>query len=341
MKKLILLLIATILFAGGTSVSLPCSDGQYQRIQTKECLPLQNPSWGFKEFIHGADYPLSECSQSALKTLISSIPASGGTVLIPECIIKLSGAINIPSNVIIQGAGIGKTVIENNTTSSIFVLRGSNNILRHFSLNGKGNSLDGITGYYSKGNVLVEFVEAYNFKIDQGSGISFLTASPLINSQFTVRYCKSYNALIGIDLKVSEVAHSLFYSNEVFGNAEYGFDLSSNDGVELAGNYMHDNGVAGAKSPIATNIIYHHNDIYKNANAGLVYQLSRPSAIVRVENNSIVNNGGAAFSAWSTTMDTLYLTDNNVSGSLFNGYSITAVGIKNVVVTGDHGKIYK
>jgi hypothetical protein len=345
MKKIsfMLLLTSGLCADSDTLSSLPCVEGQYQRIQTKECLLLTNKSWGFQRFDIPFKniYPLVSCTQSALQSLLNSIPKEGGKVLLPACTINISGGINIPSNVILQGKGEGNTVISNKGTSSILILRGRNNIISHLSINGNGTSLNGIAGYYSKGNVLVEFIEAYDFNKDQGSGISFLTDEPLSNSQITVRYCKSSGGLIGIDLKVSGKAHSLLYSNEVFNNTEYGFDLSSNDGVELAGNYMHHNGIAGAKSPIATNILYHHNNINYNLSAGLVYMGSNPSAVISAQKNDLSNNGGLAFASWDANYKNLTIVNNITEGSMNpNGFTIGAIGAKTVNVIGNHKKIW-
>ena len=237
MKKLFLLIIVSIALYADPFISLPCPEGQYQRLQTKECLPLHNPTWGFQGFSIPSKnvYQLKECTQIALQSLINAIPEEGGKIVIPTCIIDTTNGINIPSNVILQGAGIGKTIINNVSTSKYsscaINLRGENNIIRNFTLNGNGSTLNGIDGYYTKGNILVEFIEAKNFKHDQGSGISFLTKYKLDNSRITVRYNISSYGLHGIDVKFQSLAKMLIYSNESFGNVNYGIDMSTNDSI--------------------------------------------------------------------------------------------------------------
>lgn len=335
-----------------TTTAALCGKDQYYRIQSKECLPLENPTWGFQEFTvpAGNVYQVSACTQKALQDTINAVPSAGGTVNIPACTINTVNGISINnSNVILQGAGMGKTILSNTLSgsdaTSAVNLRGGNIVLRNFTVNGNSKTLNGINGYVAKSNVLVEFIEAKNFKIDQGSGISFYRDDYLANSRITVRYSKSSNGMHGMDLKINGLANTLIYSNEFFGNDNYGIDMSSNENVEVAGNYLHNNVVAGAKSPAANNIIYHNNDINFNGNtsegAGLVYMSPNPIGVVTVKNNNLANNIGAAFACWNASFSKLILMNNIITGSQdANGYTISAYGVKTLDVTGDHGKFW-
>ncbi|MDP3558911.1 MAG: right-handed parallel beta-helix repeat-containing protein [Legionellaceae bacterium] len=335
-----------------TTTAGTCGKDQYYRIQSKECLPLENPTWGFQGFTvpAGNVYQVPACTQKALQDTINAVPAAGGTVNMPACTINTVDGISINnSNVILQGAGMGKTIL-NDTVSLAFPnssvnLRGQNIIVRNFTVNGNGKSLNGINGYTTKGNVLVEYIEAKNFKPDQGAGIAFMPSSPLLNSRLTIRYNKASNGLHGIDVKVQTSAKTLIYSNEVFGNKNYGLDTSTDENIEIAGNYMHHNVVAGAKAPLGNNIIYHNNDINFNGTtaigAGLVYMGSNPIGIITVKDNNIANNVGAAFACWSSNFSKLILKNNIVTGSTdANGYNINGYGVKTIDVTGDHGKFW-
>jgi hypothetical protein len=333
-------------------ISAPCDANHYYRLQTKECLPLENPSWGFQGFTIPTDnvYPLLDCTQKALQDLLNAIPKEGGKIVMPACTIKTTNGITVPDNVILEGSGMGKTILENNITSvtspaSAIDLKGENIIVRNFTVDGNGTTVLGIGGPTVKGNVLVEFIEAKNFKPDQGAGISFYRGTSLENSRITMRYNKSSKGLHGIDIKILALTKALLYSNEVYGNANYGLDLSTNDSIEVAGNYMHNNAVAGAKSPSANNIIYHRNDINFNGSAtigaGLVYMDSNPSAIITVKENNISNNTGPAFACWDATFNKLILKNNIVMGSVdANDYTISAPGVARIEVTGDHGNIW-
>ncbi len=327
----------------------PCSGEQFYRLKSKECISLKNPSWGFAGFEVPSEnvYTLQDCTQEALKSVIDNLPKDGGKIILPECTIQMQDGIVLPSNVILEGAGVGKSILSNRGDSAVS-LHGENIIVRNFTVDGNSASLNGINGYRTKGNVLVEFIEAKNFKSDQGSGISFLTADTLANSRVTIRYCDTSNSLHGIAVKVHTSAKMLIYSNQAYGNSNYGIDMSTSSDIEVAGNYLHDNYVAGAKSPLADNIIYHHNDVNFNGksptkvdNAGLVYMGSNPTATIIVENNDLSNNGGKAFECWSAKFNHLILRDNIVTGSLdVNGYSIGIVGVNLVDVYGNHGRIW-
>jgi hypothetical protein len=339
-------------------ISLPCAEGQYLRHQTNQCLPLENPTWGFQGFSVPVDnvYPLLECTQVALQKLLNAIPKAGGKIVMPECTIQMTNGIKVPDNVILEGSGMGITILNNTTAgdspdAGAVNLLGENIIVRNFTVNGNGTTVNGINGFATKGNILVEFIETKNFKSDQGSGISFLTENPLKNSRITARYNKSYNGLHGLAVKVWTLAKTLLYSNEAFGNRGFAMDLSTNDSIEVAGNYMHHNTVAGAKSLLANNIIYHHNNINYNEESGLVYVGNNTNHIITVKDNDISNNAGPAFACYNDLEDIENISDkllyklilkNNITTNSkdINGYTISAPGVTRIEVNGDHGNIW-
>lgn len=325
----------------------PCEEGQYYRLKTKECLPLKTSSWGFQGFeIPGENiYNLEECTQEALEALVNNIPIEGGKIIMPECTISTKNGITLGDNVILEGAGAGKTIISS-TEGSAIKLKGKNIIVRKFTVDGNGASLNGIEAFglvRGEGNILIEFIEAKNFKADQGAGISFVTKNYLHNSKVTIRYCNTYNSLHGIAVKVHTNAMMLIYSNQSYKNKDYGIDMSTSYYIEVAGNYLHNNDHSGAKSPRGNRIIYHHNDINFNKKAGIGYQNYNYNyySSITLEENDLSNNGGEAFGAWSARLGRLILKNNIVSGSMdANGYSILTDGIKKVDVYGDHGRIW-
>ncbi len=337
------------------STSLPCPEGQFQRVKTKECLALKNPTWGFKKFNIPSNnvYTLTSCTQSALQNLLDTIPASGGKIILPACTINTTGGINIrQNNTILQGAGMGKTIIKNRVDSAI-KLYSNNIILRNFTLDGNnGSSLNGIQAISNNSNILIEFVEIKNFKPDQGSGIYFYTDT-VSNSKTTIRYNKTSNSMHGINVRTHTSAKMLIYSNIAFDNYYYGTDISTIRDVEVAGNHLYNNKFAGAKSPAADNITYHHNDINSNQKAGIVYgngdtDVSDGIRSIIIESNDLSNNSGAAFAPWMSwngvtrmPLEHLTLKNNNVTNSTdSSGYHILVDGIKTVDVYGDHGRIF-
>ena len=324
-----------------------CGKDQYYRIQTKECLPLENPTWGFQGFtVPSANvYKVPACTQKALQDTINAVPLAGGTVIMPACTINTVNGISINNNnVILQGAGMGKTILSDTVTlafpNSSVNLRGQNIIVRNFTVNGNGKSLNGINGSSVKGNVLVEYIEAKNFKPDQGAGIAFMRSAPFLNSRITIRYNKASNSLHGIDVYLRALAKTLIYSNESYGNKNYGIDTSTDENIEIAGNYIHHNDTAGAKAPHSNNIIYHHNDINYNKLAGLVYIGTNSIATITVKDNNMANNTGPIYACWSAGFSKLILKNNIVTGSMNSaGYTVLGTGVNIIDVTGNHGKI--
>ncbi len=326
----------------------PCADNQFYRLKTQECIDLKHPDWGFQGFDVPVQnvYRMQTCQESELEGLIENMPTEGGKIIMPECTIETYEGIVLGSNIILEGAGVGKTILSNHSDSAVS-LHGHNIIVRNFTVEGNSDSLNGINGYKNKGNILVEFIEARNFQDNQGAGISFLTQNRLENSRVTVRYCSSYGQLHGIVAKVQSSAKMLIYSNNAYANHDYGLDISSSADFEVAGNFLHDNHVAGAKSPRADNILYRYNDVNYNGKAdssdraGIVYPGSNPSATLTLEYNDLTNNGGQAFACWSAKLDHIILRQNKTANSTdSNGYNIGVVGANLVDVYGDNGKIW-
>lgn len=321
----------------------PCTSGQFYQLKTGKCIVLEHPEWGFKEFSipKNNSYELSQCTQEAFEKVLNSIPREGGKIKLPACTIEIDGGVDIPSNIIIEGAGIGKTIIKNHGVSCVLRLTGENNIIRHLTVDGSGSSLNGIDGWQFKGNALIEHIQTKHFRRNQGSGIAFLTKEPIKNARITIRYNEAFDGLHGIDVKVQRLANALIYSNESYNNENYGIDISTNKNIEVAGNYLHHNKVAGAKSPQADQIIYHNNTVNYNLKAGLVYMESNPSAEIIVKYNDLTKNGGPAYAVWNGQLNTLYFFDNNVSESIdANGYSIGATGVKRLIVRGNYGRVW-
>ncbi len=322
--------------------SIPCKDGEFYRLKTKECLALKNRLWGFQGFTLPLEnvYNLDKCTQNSLQSLIDNLPKEGGKIIMPECTIEIVDGIELNSSIILEGAGVGKTILSNRGESAIHVI-GKDVIIRNFTIDGNLDTLNGIDGRLTKGNTLIEFIEAKNFNQSRGAGISFLTKRRLNRPALTIRYCTTSNSLHGINVKVMATALALIYSNQSYANKDYGINLSTNYLVEVAGNYLHNNEEAGVKSPNANHITYHHNDMNFNKKAGIVYTGGTGYGLIKVENNDLSNNGGMAFSARDTRLSNLYLTNNIVTNSIdINGYAIGVEGVRQVHITGNHGRVW-
>lgn len=267
-----------------------CPEGQYLDLASNTCRNLTK-NYGFQaaEFAshHGAkEVTLAACTQGALISALDSVKSGGGTVKIPACTINISQNIDIPSGVLLEGAGIGKTKLQASSGFSGNLLRiyhAEHVIVRDLSIDGAGSISTGISTQYSH-NVMVERVDAGNA---DGAGMRFR-----YSRNFTVRYSASHDAKTfhGIGTKdcfpksaapdAQECAASAgsvapgalwtnnyaIYSNRFYRNGEYGLDSHSSDG-EIAGNIMENNRY-GTKFPDASNLWIHHNRIVNNREWG-------------------------------------------------------------------------
>ncbi len=333
-----------------THVTLPengsCSEGSFYRLQTGECYTLRHPEWGFRgvSIPESNLYRVSECTESALRETLDRVGTSGGRVVLPACTFTLSDTIALYDNTIFEGAGIDQTIILG-STNDIVSLRGKNIIVRGMTLEGQDRSLGGIVGTNNRGNILIENVRIKDLR---GSGIYLVTAQPQSDTEITIRANSISGTLHGVVVKTEASAKMLILSNHLYDNREYGIDISTTSDVEVAGNYMHDNFYAGAKSPAADGIWYRYNDIHHNGKssdredrAGIVYMGSNPNAKIYLEYNDLRDNGGLAFASWSGHFAYLLLKNNlTVGSSDVNGYNIRATGVDLVDVYGDNGKIW-
>ncbi len=323
-----------------------CNNGEFYKLKSKECIDLKHPQWGFKEFEVPKEniFTLQECTQDALLSLLSQLPKNGAKVVLPECTIQTEYSISLFDNVILEGAGVGKSIITGSLHDMIS-LKGKNIVVRNITLDGKGKALGGVVGTYNKGNILIENMQIKDLR---GSGVYLVTNDVQSDTAITIRQNSISQTLHGIVVKTKASAKMLIYSNNLFDNKEYGIDISTTSDIEVSGNYMHDNFYAGAKTPLADNIYFYYNDINYNGKsqnpeerAGLVYMGSNPTASIYVEYNDLTNNHGVAFACWSARFSYLLLRDNKVDGSYdSNGYNIRATGIDNVDIYGDHGRIW-
>lgn len=271
----------------------PCPEGEFLDLDVDSCLPLVK-SYGFDAaaFLQAADttqHELSVCSQEALEDLLDGLPAAGGVVNLPACTITLLDSLSLPSNVVLQGAGIGQTTIKASQSmvdvSMIRAKRQQNLVVRDLTVDGSGISSHGILIWYSA-NALVERVEVFDtFQ----NGVSFRYAE-----QLTIRYIESRGNLDGHGIsskdcrpedpavpdlqecqaQAGETAPGVLwsrdyavYSNHLHYNSGHGIDLHAAEG-EAAGNSVHNNGY-GTKFPDSSLLWIHHNEIFDNSGWGL------------------------------------------------------------------------
>ncbi len=269
---------------GGNNTMNLCPEGEYYDVNRNGCFPLCQPQLGFdfnrfNAAVGSQVYTLQSCTQTDLQNLINSVGAAGGIVEIPACTILFSTKLFVPENVILQGAGMGQTIITVQAGFTGHVLETkyiSNAIIRDLTIDGNDELTQAIVAWYTD-NLLIERVEV------KDSGRNGIDLRYIQN--VTVRYCKVYNTGLyhgisskdcssGFDLAACQsqagntapgvlwtTSYSL-YSNEVYNNGSHGINMHAING-EVAGNYSHNNAY-GSKFFDAEDVLIHHNKFESN-----------------------------------------------------------------------------
>ncbi|MFZ5424388.1 MAG: carbohydrate-binding protein [Patescibacteria group bacterium] len=303
--------------------SNPCSEGSYLDLSSSPnvCRKLKFPERGFKwdQFnaaVGNKVYSLDTCTYSALQSLLDSLGSDGGTVNLPACTITITAKLELPNNIILQGAGVGKTILKRSgyTNDVVRFKHKKNLILRDLTVDGSSTKGLLINIWYSD-NALVERVEAKNS--DGDSAIHFRYAKNI-----TVRYNEAHNASHGVgskDCSITDGADNNGCLNQALNNSDTGnllpgqlytesYSIYSNDlhdltglGVdshanvgETAGNYIYR--TDGSKFPDATNVYVHHNKLEDNIGtyATRTYRIYHSPKNVTWCQNKFINSVGSA-----------------------------------------------
>lgn len=223
---------------------------------------------------------VSAMTQSALQFALNSLGVSGGKVIVPAGTINITSRLDIPSRVILEGAGIGQTIfaLSGSSAAGLRAVNQSHIILRNFTVDGIGctatNNLSILL--QRTHNCLLEYVDCKNSNL--GSNLVFNTGA----RKTTIRYCEFSNAFKhGInskdffpdeandqlppgpydpnDVTTDFQMYSCYTHNN--GNPEfaggYGIDLHSSYG-EIAGCLV-ENNYFGMKLPDVSNVYIHRN----------------------------------------------------------------------------------
>ncbi len=271
----------------------PCAAGQFTDLRDSTCKPLVHTEYGFNttQFnteVGTAIYTLQTCTETAFKSLLTSIGTAGGTVNLPACTLPINGPLELPSNILLQGAGKDKTIIKADTNSvdQLIKLKDKRNIvIRDLSIDANAKNLQTLLIWYAN-NILLERINVYN---------SARTAVELryIN-RITVRNISAHDSgtyhgivikdclnetpiptLARCEAQYASSSHTygtlwttsfLIYSNLVYYNKDHGMDIHGVDG-EVAGNISHMN-MYGSKFFDSIGLDVHHNSFDGNSSWG-------------------------------------------------------------------------
>lgn len=216
-------------------------EGYYIDLHTGETLPLLMPTAGFD---------------------ITDVPTPQ-LVTIPS--MALTSTLKVPSNTMLQGAGIGKTVLKSAYNGMLITARGSassrlkNIVIRDLTLMGNGGSNEyGILIEYAD-NILIERCELVNIG---RRGVGWEEGT----TRITVRNCVidgvgQYHCLSCKDDKGERSANFAVYSNRLVNAGSYGLDVHAEGPGEICGNVI-EGTRHGWKFPdcaIEENVFVHHN----------------------------------------------------------------------------------
>lgn len=261
-----------------------CPEGQFRDLSTNTCHFLDRPEYGFSISTFMADFNAdnviqTSCSEDSLKEALRQVGESG-IIQLPACTFSV-GRLDVPSNVIIQGAGIGQTVIngsgcsETDSAKSIFNISGrSNLVFRDVTLDAVGENCV-MLSVENSDNVLVERIKLQN---SERTGMKFRRG---VNN-ITIRYADIFEngEFHGIDSKDCKTGSDItdcprdtwstkyaVYSNVLRGHNTHGLNIHAIKG-EIAGNLSYSNGYGG-KLYDGQCLWVHHNLISNNNNWGL------------------------------------------------------------------------
>jgi len=334
-----------------TSSSNPCPEGEFLDLRHAVCRPLVK-DFGFNaahfaERVGGrvhTQHVLDTCDVDALIDVLAQVDEDdGGTVHLPACIFSVDRRIYLPSHMILQGAGVDKTVFRaaNGYDSDILLIKGEENVIvRDLTVDGANTGGRGVFAWYAK-NVLFERLDV---QFMNRVGIRFRYTKDI-----TIRYTDIHDSVQwhGIGSKdcfpgeddipdseecaaqLAEYAEGVdwmpdvqfsqdyaIYSNRLYNNGSHGLDSHASQG-EIAGNLIYNNAY-GTKFPDASNLWIHHNRIDDSTFWGMyVYSTidipDRAPRNIVFYNNTLGNNGLIQIRVKEPARD-VYLLHNKYEG---------------------------
>ncbi len=283
-------------------------------------------AWGFIPF----NIPAPVVNVPAGGSLIAaanSLLSTGGTIQLSAGNYSVT-QLNLPNNVVLQGAGVGQTTISSAGGGYVIGVRSTNVIIRNLTVDATDNGdANGIEIVYGGSNVLVENIEIFGAyrsnlavwnpgSIDAPDNFSEHITFNNVYSHDTVLYhCIAFRIVFGGQILNSETANC----------GGYGVDVSNSHHIEMAGNYIHDS--MGTKFPAVDYMYIHNNNIRNNTlddGPGLKIQREGgPAGHLHIESNDIVDNK-ASVRDWtsfggSPNFAELVFKNNNITSTIDNG----------------------
>ena len=329
MKKLISIFILplTLLMAEmtltGTQLSIT------NNTHTPNPTDLTKTNWGFQPF----SIPNESVTVQAggnIQAAIDSLP-NGGTIKLEAG--NFSGSyIRLKSNIVLQGAGIDKTIISFTVGDALPLIqahggRGDKNIIiRDFTADCTGTTnANGIEFVYGATNVLAENIEV--FGAGKSNLISYNTSWTEQGKNITFRNINSHDTVEQHGIAMRFVEGAIVENYESDNVNGYGIDFSRVKYGEIANASISGAGFGATKYP-GSNYIYIHdssftdnkfvgikfNALKEDINAGIMY--------FHIENTRVINSEGGIVdwgdSSAPQTFAEIVLIGNTIEGNEYN-----------------------
>ena len=265
----------------------------------------------------GADYvnTSTTSAQTVINAAITALPATGGSVYLMEGTYIVDGGINVPSNVMISGAGTATIIkVKSATNANLNVISGTGTkiVIQNLVIDGNKATQSGavgMNGIYFNGvtSSMITNVTASNMYYGSGSiSGGILMNSSSLNTVTDSNLISNSNA--GIDF--NSASNNTMSGNTIQNNGTYGIINTSAGTNTFTGNAILNNGTYGIYATSAGG----HN-ITGNTITGNTYGIYFNAMSVdnnTVSGNTIIASQNGIYLSFSSNNT---ITGNNISGS--------------------------
>lgn len=268
----------------GNTSGNPCADDEFLDLTSNACRKLDRPELGFDfgRFYGWLDQNRvvnAECNEQSFEAALAQA-AGGGIVRLPACTMEV-GRVDVPSQVVIEGAGVGKTILkgrgcENAAPRRVLLIQNQSDVVvRDLSLDSVNRNCVMLESDHST-NILFERLAIYD---STEVGIRFNNGTRKI----TIRYADIYNngqyhaigskdcasgaTLVDCPESVWTSSYSI-HSNRLHEHGDHGLNVHGING-EVAGNLSYNNHHSG-KFFDAECVWVHHNE-FRNSEAWNIF----------------------------------------------------------------------